>query len=88
MDELWAIKLILFLILKERLQNIQQQMGRPAKKLKLEVETRWNSTFEMLQSLSEEKEPVAAALVSLPTDISPLTAQQFEGVSECLKVGK
>lgn len=36
---------------KERLSQMQQQLGHPVKKLKLEVDTRWNSTLDMLQCL-------------------------------------
>lgn len=44
---------------KERMSEIQQQMGRPEHKPLQEVETHWNSTFTMLQRLYEQREPLA-----------------------------
>lgn len=71
---------------KERLCQTQQQLGHPVKKLKLEVDTRWNSTLEMLQRLYEQREAVASALATLHTDLTPLTNQQHEITGECIKV--
>lgn len=71
---------------RERLSQVQQQLGRGGKKLKLEVDTRWNSTLEMLQRLYEERDAVAAALASLNTDLTPLTNEQYENTGECIKV--
>jgi len=51
-------------------------MGRPALKMIIEVDTRWNSTYNML----ELREPVGAALASLKTDITPPTALEYEAV--------
>ncbi|XP_078030269.1 E3 SUMO-protein ligase ZBED1-like [Epinephelus lanceolatus] len=41
---------------KEKLREVQEQMNRPVKKLIQEVDTRWNSTFLMLQRLFEERQ--------------------------------
>ncbi|KAK0147477.1 Zinc finger BED domain-containing protein 1 [Merluccius polli] len=50
---------------KETLAAVQKQMGRPVLKMIIEVDTRWNSTFSMLQRLYEVREPVGAALGSV-----------------------
>ncbi|XP_056879562.1 uncharacterized protein LOC130520027 [Takifugu flavidus] len=71
---------------KEKLQQIQVQMGRPVTKLIIEVDTRWNSTYEMLQRLYEQRDAAAAALTTLPTDLDLLTANDFECASECRKI--
>lgn len=61
-------------------------MGLPALKLIQEVDTRWNSTYNMLQRLYDLREPVGAALAGLRTDIAPLLSEQYVIISECLKV--
>ncbi|KAK7895206.1 hypothetical protein WMY93_020531 [Mugilogobius chulae] len=70
----------------ERLSQVQSQMGRPTLKLIQEVETRWNSCYNMLQRLYQEREPVAAALAGLSTDISPFSSNQLNIISDSLKV--
>ncbi|XP_016320206.1 zinc finger BED domain-containing protein 4-like isoform X1 [Sinocyclocheilus anshuiensis] len=71
---------------KEKLALLQQQMGRPTLKLLQEVETRWNSTFQMLHRLVELKEPVRAALASLATEIPPLSSDELTSVTACLSL--
>ncbi|XP_068179073.1 E3 SUMO-protein ligase ZBED1-like [Antennarius striatus] len=70
----------------ERLVQVQEQMGRQPCKMVIEVDTRWNSTFHMLQRLYELREPVGAALASLKTDILPLTASEYDTVKDVLYV--
>lgn len=71
---------------KEKLAQVQEQMGRPALKLINEVPTCWNSTCEMLKRLHDEKEPVWVSLGSLNTDVTPLTADEFTIIGETLVV--
>ena len=71
---------------KEKLAQVQQQMGRPSLKLINEVPTRWNSTYQMLARLHDEKEPVWVSLGSLKTDITPLTADELNIIGEALLV--
>ena len=52
-------------------------MGKPTLKLIQEVETRWNSTFQMLQRLVDQREPVGAALSGLDSDIPVLTSEEY-----------
>ena len=51
-------------------------MGRPVLKLIQEVDTRWNSTYHMLQRVYDLREPVGAALAGLHTDVAPLSSEQ------------
>ena len=61
-------------------------MGKPKLKLIQEVETRWNSTFQMLQRLVEQREPVGAALGGLVSDIPALTSEEYTNVTGCLSI--
>ncbi|KAL7875608.1 hypothetical protein AOLI_G00105710 [Acnodon oligacanthus] len=49
---------------KETLTQVQKQMGRPVLKMTSEVDTRWKSTYNMLEHLYDLREPVGAALAS------------------------
>ncbi|XP_058485902.1 E3 SUMO-protein ligase ZBED1-like [Solea solea] len=71
---------------KEKLKHVQQQMNCAVMKLIQEVDTRWNSTFLMLQRLHNERQTVGAALASLKTDAHPLSSEEYETVAACLKV--
>ena len=61
-------------------------MGKPNHKLIQEVETRWNSTYAMLERLFAQREPVGAALVTLKTSLIPFTSEEYQTVNECLGV--
>ncbi|XP_041920524.1 E3 SUMO-protein ligase ZBED1-like [Alosa sapidissima] len=69
-------------VARERLLSIQQQMGIPPHKLVQEVETRWNSTYDMMSRLYEQREPVGAAVVSLCT--AALTSAEYQSLAERL----
>ena len=71
---------------KERLAQVQEQMGRPVLKMITEVDTRWNSSCNMLERLCQLREPVGAALTSLKTDVTPPTALEYEAVQDALDV--
>ncbi|KAL0161448.1 hypothetical protein M9458_045173, partial [Cirrhinus mrigala] len=70
----------------EMLILAQERMGRQPLKLLQEVDTRWNSTHDMLQRLIDLREPVGAALASLSNDIMPLSSADFDIISESLEV--
>ncbi|XP_076134518.1 E3 SUMO-protein ligase ZBED1-like [Alosa pseudoharengus] len=70
----------------DKLILAQERMGRQTLKLVQEVETRWNSTHDMLQRLLDLREPVGAALASLSSDIMPLSSVDFEVISQSLEV--
>ncbi|KAK9525412.1 hypothetical protein VZT92_016124 [Zoarces viviparus] len=71
---------------KEKLTQVQHHLGMANMKLMQEVETRWNSTYLMLQRLVEQREPVGAALAGLQHDIPFLTAEEFNIVGGCLSL--
>lgn len=71
---------------KEKLREVQEQMKRPVMKLIQEVDTRWNSTFLMLQRLFEERQSVGAALAMLKTDVRPLSSEDYETAAACLQL--
>lgn len=71
---------------KERPDWVQMQMGRQPQKLIMEVDTRWNSTYLMLERLFKLREPVAADLATLKADVSPLTSHENETIEESLPV--
>ncbi|CAL9708171.1 unnamed protein product [Knipowitschia caucasica] len=73
---------------KEYLAVTQANMGMPLLGLVQEVEARWNSTFAMFQRLHEQREPLAAVLASLPTNLTSFSAEEYECISQCLKVLK
>ncbi|KAL1254917.1 hypothetical protein QQF64_012978 [Cirrhinus molitorella] len=70
----------------EKLILAQERMGRQPLKLIQEVDTRWNSTHDMLQRFIDLREPVGAALANLSSDIMPLSSADFEIISESLEV--
>ncbi|XP_058613457.1 zinc finger BED domain-containing protein 4-like [Onychostoma macrolepis] len=71
---------------KDKLVEMQGLIGRPTLKLIQEVETRWNSTFDMLQHLYEQREPVAAAISSLNSDTALLTSSEYDIIQESLSL--
>ena len=64
---------------------MQTHMARPPLKLQ-EVDSRWNSTHQMLRRIYDLREPVGAAVASLLTDIPPLTPGEYMVVGECLSI--
>lgn len=70
----------------EKLIFAQERMGSQPLKLLHEVDTRWNSTHDLLQTLIDLREPVGAALASLSNDIMPLSRADFDIISESLEV--
>lgn len=71
---------------KEKLDQVQQQMGRPRLKLINEVPTRWNSTYHMLTRINDQTEPLWVSLASFKTDLTILTAQDCEAIEETLSM--
>lgn len=68
-----------------RLQDIQIQLGQPIKRLQQDVQTRWNSTFYMLQSLIEQKRAIGVYVSEheLPATI---TANQWNLMEKMINI--
>ncbi len=73
---------------KEELFRCQKSLGIPTpKKLLQEVETRWNSTFLMMERMLELKEAVSLLLAhSSMKNISQLTSDTWESVQDAVEV--
>ncbi|XP_023805548.1 zinc finger BED domain-containing protein 4-like [Oryzias latipes] len=71
---------------KEKLTQIQQQLGTQGHKLINEVPTQWNSTYQMFERMTEQKEAVWVSLASLKPDITPLTPEECQIIEEMLRV--
>lgn len=61
-------------------------MWRPPLKLIQEVETRRDSSFQMLQRLVDQWELVGAALAGLNSDIPSLTSDEYTNITGGLSI--
>ncbi|XP_015437849.1 PREDICTED: zinc finger BED domain-containing protein 4-like [Dufourea novaeangliae] len=72
----------------DKLTEIQSALGIEKHKLILEVETRWNSTYEMFERLLQQKHAVTAALSYFDVPFELLTASEWDIMAYCLPVLK
>lgn len=69
-----------------KLQTIQKQLGLPQLKLKQDVITRWNSTYEMLNRIINIKEAVISTLAILQNNIEILDSVEWEIIENAVSV--
>ena len=70
-----------------KLKEVQKQMGLPEQTLKQEVQTRWNSTLTMFESLVKSREAVVATLAIMNPAIT-ISREDFEILEEICKILK
>lgn len=74
---------------QKRLNETQEQMGLPVLKLKQDVITRWNSTFEMLNRILTIKDAVISTLALLQAeDVETLNQYEWSVVERSVEVLK
>ncbi|XP_041109108.1 uncharacterized protein LOC121317342 [Polyodon spathula] len=72
-------------VAKENLPALQHDMKQQELKLIQEVETRWNSTFLMLEHFLAVKDPVSAAMSSLDASLPVIFHQDWTAMDEAIK---
>lgn len=78
---------------KHQLQEKQKLLGLPCHKLKIDVSTRWNSTYEMVDRFLEQQPAVCAALLSpvvrrAETDVCTLSEADVSNAEDVMKALK
>ena len=73
---------------KDKLTEVQNILGLPNHKLKMEVDTRWNSTYEMLNRLNEQQQTIVLALSSLKINFDKLLDVEWEAIAKILHILK
>lgn len=71
----------------KRLQETQKQMNLPELKLKQDVITRWNSSYEMLQRIVDIQDAVTATLALIRPDLS-LDLEDWQIIKEIIPILK
>lgn len=69
-----------------KLSSLQEQMNLPDLKLKQDVVTRWNSTFDMLDRILKIKDAVISTLALLNTGINIPSPEEWQLAEESKKV--
>ena len=75
-------------VAKEKLDRIQQSLGKSPKKLIQDCPTRWNSLYEMLQRFAELKEAVSLLLIEpgMDKDVGTLSSTDWEVIKLAIKL--
>ncbi|CAH1107397.1 unnamed protein product [Psylliodes chrysocephalus] len=68
-----------------KVNQIQEQMGLPILKLKIDVSTRWNSTFDMLNRFCQRKDAVISTLAILQHEVT-LNATDWEVANHAIVI--
>lgn len=73
---------------KEKLDQIQESLGRKPKKLIQDCPTRWNSLYEMFQRFLELKEAVSLLLIEpgMDKETGPLSSSDWEVIEVAIKL--
>ena len=72
----------------DKLKDIQRKNGKEEKKLIQEVETRWNSSFYMFQSIVDEYREVKLTLCSVDREDLSITTGDVTVINEALEILK
>nr|XP_022901763.1 zinc finger BED domain-containing protein 1-like [Onthophagus taurus] len=72
----------------EKLKSMQKQMLYPELKVKQDVSTRWNSTLIMAERLLAIKDPLSAAITSLPRAPEFITATEWDLLIDVVSILK
>lgn len=70
----------------DKLRELQQQHGVPVKKLIQDVETRWNSTFYMLERFTQQSDLITTTLCLLGRNDLCLTGDEISLVTKAVAV--
>lgn len=70
-----------------KLKNMQTQMGNPIVKLKQDVTTRWNSTYDMFKRILETKE-LSLCTIAVISSINSLSIEDFEVMEQFCSILK
>lgn len=70
----------------DHLRKIQLQLNLPVKRLKQDLPTRWNSTFYLMERLSEQKRPVSLYIIDHSQKITNLTQNQWNIIEACVSL--
>lgn len=73
-------------VARERLRKLQIQLNKPEHELIQDVETRWNSEYQMLDRLVEQREVISAELSST-SSIPNLSAHEWKLAATLVQVG-
>lgn len=74
----------------KKLRNMQEQLrpGEKARKLKMDVATRWNSTLDMVERILLLQEPLEAVLGLLHNPVDSLLEEEWQVLPEIIKILK
>lgn len=72
----------------EKLKQMQKQLGAPELKIKQDVVTRWNSTYDMFQRILDIKEALMSVIAINYPNIDNLTSDDISNLEKCCEILK